>query len=82
MTVTIELPAEIEADLAARAEAQGLPLPECLQQLLREQVPVRNGTLSPSQRAALWRESVKGLPHTPPLSDEAISRESIYGDHG
>jgi len=23
---------------------------------------------------------VKGLPHTPPLSDEAISRENLYGD--
>jgi hypothetical protein len=83
MRVTIELPPEIEADLTAQAEAQGLLLPQYLQGLLRQQVPVRAGAaLSPSERAALWRESVRGLPHTPPLSDEAISRESIYGDRG
>jgi hypothetical protein len=83
MTVTIELPPEIEADLAAQAEARGLPLAQYLQYLLRERVPVLSGVaLSPGERAALWRESVKGLPHTPPLSDESISRESIYGDLG
>ena len=38
--------------------------------------------LSPAERAALWRESIKGLPPTPPLSDEAISRESIYDSRG
>jgi len=83
MTITIELPPEIEADLTAQAEAQGLLLPQYLQQLLRGQVSVRPDTaLSPSDRAALWRESAKNLPRTPPLSDEAISRESIYGDRG
>jgi hypothetical protein len=83
MRVTIELPPEIEADLTAQAQAQGLLLSQYLQRLLRQQVPVRAGAaLSPSERAALWRESVRGLPHTPPLSDEAISRESIYGDRG
>jgi hypothetical protein len=44
-----------------------------------EKVPAREAaTLSPVERARLWRESAKGLPHTPPLSDEAVSRESIY----
>jgi hypothetical protein len=83
MRVAIELPPEIEADLTAQAEAQGLLLSQYLQHLLRQHVPVRAGAaLSASARAALWRESAKGLPHTPPLSDEAISRESIYGDRG
>ena len=83
MRVTIELPPEIEADLTAQAQAQGLLLSQYLQRLLRQQVPVHAGAaLSPSERAALWRESVRGLPHTPPLSDEAISRESIYRDRG
>ena len=31
---------------------------------------------------AAWRQAAKGLPRTPPLSDEAISRESIYCDRG
>lgn len=35
-----------------------------------------------AERAEAWRKSAQGLPRTAPLSDEAISRESIYGDHG
>ena len=80
MTVTIELPPEIESSLVAQAEARGLPLAQYVEYLLREQVPIHAAALTPAERAAAWRESVKGLPNTPPLSDEAISRESIYGD--
>jgi hypothetical protein len=83
MTVTIDLPPDIEADLVAQARAHGLDLPHYVEQLLREQVPPRAGSvLSPAEQAAAWRESTRGLPHTPPLSDDTISRESIYGDHG
>jgi hypothetical protein len=39
-------------------------------------------TLSPEERATAWRESVKGLPDTKPLSDEAASRESNYSARG
>jgi len=46
----------------------------------KKTIPV--GPLSPAERAALWRNSAGGLPHTKPLSDEAISRESIYADRG
>lgn len=83
MTVTIDLPPDIEADLVAQAQAQGLALPQYLEHLLREQIPARAVTsLSPIERAAAWRESVKDLPYTPPLSDDAISRENIYRDRG
>jgi hypothetical protein len=83
MTITIELPPEIEAGLAALAAAQGLALPEYLQHLLEEQVPARRAvSLAPAERALLWRESAKGMPYTPPLSDEAVSRESFYGARG
>jgi hypothetical protein len=83
MTLTLDLSPEMEADLAALAARQGLSLPEYLRHLLEEQVPLRAGTaLSPSERAAAWRASVKDLPHTPPLSDEAISRESLYDARG
>jgi len=81
MTVTIEVPPDIEADLVAQAQAQGLGLPEYVEHLLRDQVAVSAGSsLMPAQRATGWLESVKGLSHTPPLSDEAISRENLYGD--
>ncbi len=84
MSVKVDLPPEIEANLAAQAAAQGIPLPEYLRQLLEERVSTRTGNaLSPEERAAAWRESVKGLPEdTKPLSDEAISRESIYTTRG
>ena len=83
MTVTIQLPSDIEADLVAQARDQGLELSQYLERLLRGQVAARAGSaLSPAERAAAWRESTRGLPHTPPLSDDAISRDSIYGDHG
>ncbi len=38
--------------------------------------------LSAAERAAEWRASVEGLPLVPPLSDAAISRESIYDPRG
>ena len=81
MTVIIELPSDIEAELVAQARAHGLDLSQYVKQLLREQVPPRTeSALSPAEQAAAWRQSARGLPHTPPLSDDAISRESIYGD--
>jgi hypothetical protein len=36
--------------------------------------------LSPAERAAAWREGVQRLPHSEPLSDEAVSRENMYAD--
>jgi hypothetical protein len=75
MTITIELPHEIEANLLAKAQAEGLPLPQYVTNFLRRHI------LSPEERAAAWRESAKNLPPTPTLSDEAMSRESIYSDH-
>ena len=83
MTVIIQLPSDIEADLVAQARDHGLELPQYVERLLRGQVSPRAGSgLSPAERAAAWRESTRGLPHTAPLSDDAISRDSIYGEHG
>ena len=83
MTVTIELQPEIEAGLLAQAKEQGLPLPQLVQRLIQDQFPAAiAAVLSQAERAAAWRESVKGLPRTPPLSDRAINRESIYGKRG
>jgi len=83
MTITLELAPEIEASLAAMAAEQGMALPDFLQYLLEEQVPPRKAAaLSQADRAGLWRESAEGMPHTPPLSDEAVSRESFYDARG
>ncbi len=60
-----------------------MALPDYLKHLLEEQVTSRKATLlSPGERARLWRESAKGLPHTPPLSDQAVGRESFYDARG
>lgn len=83
MTIMIELRPEIEAGLAALAANRGMALPDYLQHLLEEHVPAIDApSLSPAERAQLWQESAKGTPHTPPLSDEAVGRESFYGDRG
>lgn len=83
MSVVIDLPPEIEADLTAQADAQGVPLLEYLRHLLEDHASVgTHHALTPDQRAAVWRALAKDLPHTPPLSDAAISRESIYDAGG
>jgi hypothetical protein len=82
MTVTIELSPEIEASLAAQAAVQGISLQQYLQHLLEEQVPSRGKPMTPGERAALWRQSTASLPRTPPLSDQAVSRETIYDTRG
>jgi hypothetical protein len=83
MTVTIELHPETAAGLAALAAEQGVSVSEYVRRVLEHQVPLpRQAVLSPSDRATAWRHAATGLPHAPPLSDEAISRESIYDAHG
>jgi hypothetical protein len=83
MTVLLELTPELEAGLAALAAEQGVSVSQYVTHLLAEQVPLSTTTtLSPTERAALWRDSVKDLPRTPPLPDAAISRETIYDVRG
>jgi predicted HicB family RNase H-like nuclease len=82
-SLKIALPPKIEAALAARAAAEGVSLPEYVARLLTEHVSRdATGTLSPAERASAWREAAKGLPITPPLPDEAISRENLYSTRG
>ena len=80
MNITLELSPEAEASFAALAAARGVALTEYLQMFLDQQVIQRdNQTLSNAERAKAWIKSAENLPLVPPLSDEAISRENIYG---
>jgi hypothetical protein len=79
MSVTIDLPPDVEASLAAQAAARGVPLAEHLRRLLVAQAGGSAARETPEERVKLWRD-VSGLPDTKPLSDEAISRESIYSE--
>jgi hypothetical protein len=81
MTLTIDLKPEIEARLSALAAAQGVDLAQLVERLLENQLPAMTAPLSIAQRVALWR-TLPNLPSRPPLSDEAMSRESIYEARG
>jgi hypothetical protein len=84
--MSLNINPDTEARLIALAQASGISVDDFLQHVVEEksgQASIRaSSSLSPAERAAAWRESVKGLPETKPLSDEAISRESIYSDRG
>jgi hypothetical protein len=85
MSITLELSPDVEARLTAQAEARGISVEELLKSTIDTFLAVSDSSssvsLSPQDRAekfVKWakRHSIK----TPPLSDEAISRDSIYHD--
>jgi len=85
MRVTIELPPEIESDMLAQADVEGLPVGEYLQGLLSRQVSARSGKSKlPAEewirRFETWLASHSGS--TVVLPDAAMEREAIYGDRG
>ena len=53
MTVTIELPPEIEAGLLAQARAEGLGLSDYVQNLVRGQIAASSSAVSDAARIAL-----------------------------
>jgi hypothetical protein len=79
-TVRIELSDDIAASLTAKAIAQGLTLEGWLGQLAAKEAsssePVEDGSRK-AQAFIAWAES---FPDTPSLSDEAISRATLYPD--
>ena len=80
MTVTLHLKPEVEAGLLAQAQASGLTLEQYLLSMI-EGAALRSATetpLSPDQRAAAFEAWSASHRPTPPLSDQAVSRESFY----
>ena len=86
IVMSLDVNPDTEARLLALAHASGLSVEEFLKEVVEErsrQLHVSaSPPLTPLERAAAWRDSVKGLPRTTPLSDEAIGRESIYSERG
>ena len=85
MNVTMELSDEKAAALKAQAEAQGLTVGRWLEQIAVQHVhPVSIAHLqktNPKEWARQFDAWVNSHdPNTPVLSDEAMSRESIYPD--
>lgn len=90
MIVTIELPPEIEAGLLSQAQAEGLDVADYLRQLVSKEVAAKSTFFLPPaskrsneewlQEFNRWVNSHANNPVV--LPDEAMERESIYGDHG
>lgn len=79
--MTVTLKPDLEGELAARAKAEGLTMEEFvnreLEKLVANQPPPSN--LTSEERARRWLEwTEKHAVGGPPLSDYAVSRESIY----
>jgi hypothetical protein len=80
MTITLDLPPEVEATFLAQAKERGVPLEAFLREYLIQHAPLaQSAKLNPDQWDQSFDELGSVIPdNTPPLSDEALSRESIY----
>ena len=86
MTLTIDIPRELEGRLQEEAERRGVAAEELARTFLEERL------LSPAEsplweRPGEWEKAFDGWiasqdPGRPPLPEEATSRESFYGDRG
>jgi hypothetical protein len=79
MTVTLKFKPEIEAGLLAQAQASGMSVEQYVVAVVEGTVlPAVKNRLSPEERAAAFEAWSAGHRRTPPLSDYAVSRESMY----
>jgi hypothetical protein len=85
MTVTLNLPPEKEAAFKAQAQARGLSLEQWILEVadehLRPSSIAHLQKTNPREWARQFRAWADGHdPNIPVLSDESMSRESIYPD--
>ena len=82
MTVTIDLKPEVEERIAAEASARGLSVEDYILGVLEKSTGNNESNFARTANAEEWvrafRQWVNHFPPHPVLSDEAISRESIY----
>jgi hypothetical protein len=82
MTVRIELTPEVAANLAAQAEAQGLPLEAYVQRLIEDRMRVHIPDAEYPRRLMRALDELADMgKDLPALPSSAFSRESIYQDH-
>ena len=79
MAVKLDLKPEVQAGLAAEAEARGLSLEAYIEQVIHDHA-VNAPVLSPEAWESEFEAWVNSFPDVPILSDEAISRDSMYPD--
>lgn len=85
MTVTLNLPPEKEAVFKAQAQARGLSLEQWMLEIADQHTQPASAAhlqkTNPQEWARQFRSWADGHdPRLPVLSDEAMSRESIYPD--
>ncbi|HJQ23757.1 MAG TPA: hypothetical protein VKA60_07540 [Blastocatellia bacterium] len=78
-----ELTPELAREILAAAASRGVSVEEYLQNVIThgdDDAERNDQVLSPQERVKLWQEWVDSHSHieAPPLSDYAVSRESIY----
>ena len=82
MTVTLELRPEVEEQLEVQARESGLSVKDYLEKRVEEMMSASDpqSAKTPEERVRLWNEWLNSHDYikAPPLSDEALSRESIY----
>ena len=80
MTINLDLPPDLEARLLAEAKEQGLGVDEIVKRYLyRLQSSAPQKRLSAEEIDREFESGRRPYPEgIPPLSDEAMSRESIY----
>jgi hypothetical protein len=83
MKVTLDLPPHVERAYLAEAKARGLPLETLMREVLLAQQPSSSDAeMTPEEWVREFKAWTRSHSDLPILSDEAISRESIYGDRG
>lgn len=81
MNITLRLDPELQKSLLARAQERGLTLDAYLEDLVRKEAAFAAATKrSGKEKAQAFVAWAKGHRSTKPLSDEAISRASLYPD--
>ena len=79
MTVTLKFKPEVEAGLLAQAQASGMSVEEYVVWVVQGMVlPAVKHGLSPEERATAFEAWSAHHRPTPPLSDDAVSREAMY----
>jgi DNA-binding transcriptional regulator of glucitol operon len=82
MAIEIQLKPEIEAELKAQAQQNGLPLSQYVVRILEEHVPRQplESGMTPEERAQAFQDWAKSFPRrrSTPLLDHAISRDAFH----
>lgn len=82
MSVTLNLRPDVEEGLIALARERGVSLSDYLEEIAAREVSryPAQGRSTGEQRAQAFLEWAESFPDTAPLSDESISRASMYPD--